>query len=92
MFGKKKSISHFCEFGLILIILLIIIVGPLQFMSGRLLWLHQKESALISVGDLNGTNTYQMKQPDQRSVVSFLVVDESQQPGNLFSFINLVLK
>ena len=84
---KEKSILHFCEFGLLLKILLIIIVGPLQFMSGRLLWLHQKESSLITVGDLNGTNTYQMKQPDQRSVVSFLVVDESQQPGNLSTLI-----
>ena len=51
-------------------------------MSGRLLWQNQKESSLITVSDLNGTNTYQMNEPNQRPLVSFLVVDESQQPGN----------
>ncbi len=46
-------------------------VGPLQYMSGRLIWLQDLSSKIV-IGDLNGNNTYQLSSPNQLPVSWFI--------------------
>ncbi|KAK4016061.1 hypothetical protein OUZ56_031022 [Daphnia magna] len=45
--------------------------GPLQYMSGRLIWLQDSLDKIV-ISDLNGTNTYQLNSPKQLRVSWFL--------------------
>lgn len=44
-----------------------ILLGPIQYMSDRLIWL-QELSTMIAISDLNGTNSYLLGSPRQRRV------------------------
>ena len=51
--------------------------GPLQFVSGRLLWLQNETVAVVS--DLNGRNVSLLQSPETRRISYFMIVDKSYQ-------------